>query len=143
MRLIDADAIELPYKTTTGMDSMVALHVRRIIKDAPTIEAEPVRHGQWLSDKERFMYCSECEKRASSLILVKDNGHWRQEKPNYCPNCGAKMDERRWKINENGFYKCGGCGHLTSIIGEQCGDYFSFWHYCPNCGQKMEGINDD
>ena len=82
MRLIDADAIELPYKTTSGVNSQVALLVRCIIKDAPTIDAEPVRHGEWevVDEVEPRRYgCSSC-KRIS----------WNRS--NYCPNCGAKMD---------------------------------------------------
>ena len=50
-------------------------------------DVAPVRHGRWIEqDKYTFgtMYdCSICGDR------ILDNGHsW-----NYCPNCGAKMDE--------------------------------------------------
>ena len=51
------------------------------------IEVAPVRHGRWI-EQEKYTFgvmyaCSICD----NLIL--DNGHsW-----NYCPNCGAKMDE--------------------------------------------------
>lgn len=50
-------------------------------------EFAPVRHGRWV-EKEKYTFgimydCSLCENR------ILDNGHsW-----NYCPNCGAKMDE--------------------------------------------------
>ena len=54
---------------------------------APAADAAPVRHGRWVKqEKYTFgtMYdCSICGNR------ILDNGHsW-----NYCPNCGAKMDE--------------------------------------------------
>lgn len=50
-------------------------------------EFAPLRHGRWV-EKEKYTFgimydCSLCENR------ILDNGHsW-----NYCPNCGAKMDE--------------------------------------------------
>lgn len=54
--------------------------------DAPTIEAEPVRHGKWIDGRpyvnSRWRVCSECHKSA----------HHPSGGDNYCPNCGAKMD---------------------------------------------------
>ena len=50
-------------------------------------DVAPVVHGRWI-EKEKYTFgimydCSLCENR------ILDNGHpW-----NYCPNCGAKMDE--------------------------------------------------
>lgn len=49
----------------------------------PTVDAEPVRHGRWevVDGAEPRRYgCSVCKK----LSWTEDN---------YCPNCGAKMDE--------------------------------------------------
>ena len=43
----------------------------------------PVRHGRWLyvdTDTEQFFLCNRCKKKE----------HWESD---YCPNCGAKMDE--------------------------------------------------
>ena len=58
-----------------------------MIADAPTIDAEPVRHGKWVfnpSDAFEAMFakpkCSECGFESA------DGG-------NYCPNCGCRMDE--------------------------------------------------
>lgn len=52
----------------------------------PTVEAEPVRHGHWSIDDsdwfETVYRCTVCKK--SSRIRTP-----------YCPNCGAKMDERK------------------------------------------------
>ena len=50
-------------------------------------DVAPVRHGRWI-EQEKYTFgtmydCSICDNR------ILDNGHsW-----NYCPNCGAKMDE--------------------------------------------------
>ncbi len=52
----------------------------------PTIEAEPVKHGRWVSiaDKPYMIYeCSLCNDRWSYGAVIQMN---------YCPNCGAKMD---------------------------------------------------
>ena len=58
------------------------------VDDAPAADVAPVVHGRWV-EKEKYTFgimydCSLCENR------ILDNGHpW-----NYCPNCGAKMDEK-------------------------------------------------
>lgn len=49
------------------------------LEDAPTIDAEPVRHGHWDEDMSGC-WCSCCDD-------VFDFSY------PYCPNCGAKMDE--------------------------------------------------
>lgn len=58
----------------------------RDIKNAPTIEVESVKHGKIITaidnkDKTYYQYCSECKE----ILGFK-------EYPNYCPNCGAKME---------------------------------------------------
>lgn len=56
------------------------------IENATTVDAEPVRHGRWCQDEEKtIVLCSEC------LFMKK----FRSSQPNYCPNCGAKMDGDR------------------------------------------------
>ena len=49
----------------------------------PTADVAEVRHGRWLcvdTDIEQFFLCNRCNKKE----------YWES---NYCPNCGAKMDE--------------------------------------------------
>lgn len=64
--------------------------IYNIIKDAPTIEAEPVWHGQWLNvdiNWERgytIAQCSECGEKIEVYKAI--------EKIKFCPNCGTKMD---------------------------------------------------
>ena len=79
-RLIDADAL-IP-KGTKVTDDVIAVH--NAIKNAPTIEAEPVRYGRWMCGDYYDIgdVCSECD--WDSLISPCDY--------RYCPNCGAKMD---------------------------------------------------
>lgn len=57
-----------------------------IIEDAPSVDAEPVRHATW----EKgiccgFVGCSECHDVFINSDWLHD-GKWK-----YCPNCGAKM----------------------------------------------------
>ena len=83
MRLIDADALlqrAVPHGWSTPLwvsDIM--------IEDAPTIEAEPVRHGHWekIGTIENTWVVHKCSYCGYQTI---DNGQ-------YCTNCGAKMDE--------------------------------------------------
>ena len=54
--------------------------------EAPTIDAEPVRHGHWVEEPfllgttHRCNFCGENYGMPHGIY-------------NYCPNCGAKMDE--------------------------------------------------
>ena len=58
------------------------------LKELPSADAEPVRHGHWSIDDtdwfETVYRCTVCKK--SSRIRT-----------SYCPNCGAKMDEVKEK----------------------------------------------
>lgn len=66
------------------------------LKELPTVEAEPVRHGHWIEYPLSLVFekayskdhivCSCCEE----AFNVFDND---TERFDYCPHCGAKMDE--------------------------------------------------
>lgn len=51
------------------------------------IEAEPVRHGRW-----NFTSCSLCGKSFLDYAEADCDRSIYLDLPNYCPNCGAKMD---------------------------------------------------
>ena len=78
MRTIDADALQGKEVRGTIGDISGDFIPAFEIALAPTIDAEPIRHGRWIDCSNGWM-CSECEQ---------DNTY---DKP-YCPNCGAKMD---------------------------------------------------
>ncbi len=105
MRLIDADAVpklfEKKYEETEQrildgeryLDTLAEgfTEADDVILSMPTIEAEPVKHGQWRIVFDAYdcemMECSCC----GAEFYDGDNDtvdclH------NYCPNCGAKMD---------------------------------------------------
>ena len=121
-RLIDADALvkELSGKyivpvdeATRGVATFMGIQMRQAINNAPTIdavpledyrsmeqtvhkltqalaEAEPIKHGHWVYDDEAYpggnpyghYNCDQC-------------GESVPHKTNYCPNCGAIMDEQQ------------------------------------------------
>ena len=107
MRLIDADrALEIVLDQ--GIAHPNAYHLTNyatlILREAPTIEAEPVRHGRWVIEKRHAVSrnpyiddnyfasatCSECD--FCIHAETKSFGYPDLNTTNYCPNCGAKLD---------------------------------------------------
>ena len=84
-RLIDADALKAHYAWWQGGTAEMTLDEAKrdfdtIVDIQPTVEAEPIKHGRWIFERNvRMWFCSECH-----LYGVADM--------NYCPNCGARMD---------------------------------------------------
>ena len=77
-------------RTLTGMDFVMML------KNQPAVDATPVIHGRWIKmvgmmppEYHGHYECSECQWHMKGLR----NSWTREEEMNYCPNCGAKMDE--------------------------------------------------
>lgn len=101
-RLIDADAVlatidnsRINYGTLFIMQSPLFDYAKSVINKAQTVDAEPVRHGHWhITDAyPHNVYCSECHTRfAQTHWAVWEDGSLPR---NYCPHCGAKMDEVR------------------------------------------------
>lgn len=62
-----------------------------IKKATESLEREPKR-GKWIDIEGQLgMQCSECGKMCNEITLCTDmmtKAHW-----NYCPNCGAEMEE--------------------------------------------------
>lgn len=86
MRLIDVDTLEW-FRVTLSNGETCILIRKPHINELPTVDAEPVRHGEWLPIKMEMSFgtlngvkCSLCGKEKV------------REGSNYCPNCGAKMD---------------------------------------------------
>ena len=63
------------------------------IKDLPTVDAAPVVHGMWITNKYGETVCSECNDNALQVLtgcLI--NRHFEPYKSKFCPHCGAKME---------------------------------------------------
>lgn len=63
-----------------------------LIDSIPSADVAPVRHGHWICDGGNeyvdHYHCSEC---GSKIDLC--NEIYTEPKPNYCKNCGARMDK--------------------------------------------------
>lgn len=92
MRIIDADELRKTmyheaFETDTDMQKWESgcwiryKMFENVIENAPTIDAEPVRHGKWIYTGFLEVKCNNC-----------GNVFHELEDINYCPNCGAKMD---------------------------------------------------
>lgn len=90
-RLIDADAIKIiKVKTKVNGKTVFAEMMQKVLDTAPTVDAEPVRHGKWIYNKsDRSIKCSEC--RVSMPYKFFPYRGFTDWYSNYCPNCGAYM----------------------------------------------------
>lgn len=77
MTLIDRDAVLKMIPS----EEMVA---RMAVMSAPTVDAQPVRHGHWVGVDDEPCEVWECD--MCGYIYEGDFVY------NYCPHCGAKMD---------------------------------------------------
>ena len=62
----------------------------------PSEDVEPVRRGHWIcvGDIDEYIFeCSECHE-----IYCLNDGTPKEQQYNYCPNCGAKMEEYKSDI---------------------------------------------
>ena len=55
------------------------------IVDGKMVEVQEVKHGRWIKEPNCYYRCSVC---GDHHPCIKGNMDY-----NYCPNCGAKMDE--------------------------------------------------
>ena len=82
MRLIDADAYEFPGD----------------LVNEPTIDAVPVRHGEWKYNPNGMDWglgaweCSLCHAQNNNLGMGNNINPYMFVGSNWCPQCGAKMD---------------------------------------------------
>ena len=82
---------EIEQKIQDGLNNLVlghdAIEILGMIYEMPSADVAPVRHGQWEvvvgSDGKEHMVCTGCRKQQDLTGVF-----------SYCPNCGAKMDEK-------------------------------------------------
>lgn len=94
-RYIDADAIlkdMCKLCTNFVMDASICEEKEcaytLLVKSAPTVDVQEVKHGHWIEiNSDMGIYrCSQCRETVGG-----------QTGSNFCPNCGAKMDEEEKK----------------------------------------------
>ena len=91
MRPIDADRA-LEIVRDQGIAHPNAYHLTNyatlILREAPTIDVAPGRHGRWISVPHKLArVCSVCNRDEPYKFADIDADVY-----DYCPNCGAKMD---------------------------------------------------
>lgn len=95
MRLIDFDRIcfelERFYNGYTGELRRVASEALDLVCLMPEVDPESLRpKGRWVDHMVRDWRCSECGEKIHKVRSV--DGYCYDDKPNYCPNCGARME---------------------------------------------------
>jgi len=95
VRLIDANAFAAQYGdyyAEEGPEEGFIGTVGELIAKQPTIEAEPVRHGRWVSEKVRKPNWKGVEHDyfQPNSCSVCHTGF--SVRTNFCPNCGARID---------------------------------------------------
>lgn len=74
-------ALEVTEPNATMVDA------KRLLADIPAADASPVVHGRWVTH-----YRSGTPVAEGQVSTCCDM--WNERKSPYCPNCGAKMDEK-------------------------------------------------
>ncbi len=91
--LISREALRKALWKMNGPIYPVIEDVDDIIARMPAVDAEPVRRARWKAANRRgtlcdTYICSEC-----GNMVMQAEGFTYSCTCNYCPNCGAKMDE--------------------------------------------------
>lgn len=93
-RYIDADAaIDAANRLSLGETDVVRLSMKIVdyLNRMPAADVAPVRHGRWEPYVECLRWrCSEC---GSFIDIDPIDEIIGKSLPNFCPQCGAKMDE--------------------------------------------------
>lgn len=81
-RLIDAEHLAWNVKGIK-CGKLTVKHLLWILENQePTVDAEPVRHGKWVTNRIGMFECTNCKK-----MIFERSRLW-----SYCPMCGALMD---------------------------------------------------
>lgn len=102
MALIDKEAIKkfIADGLNSGEFGHDAVQILAEVEYMPTVDAESVRHGRWIDGyngkyaNPRYI-CSNCKGKALYDVVRDELGNWKevQALTEFCPHCGAKMDE--------------------------------------------------
>lgn len=85
MRLIDADTLSESIQHGPGT-YLQKFFADVCVATAPTVDAAPIVHGRWENGNPICPVCGE------DKFKDLDADIWCDWQPDFCPNCGAKMD---------------------------------------------------
>lgn len=90
-RYIDADALKKKVRNECLMPDWCHVLIDVAIANSPTIEER--KKGKWRCTDAfpHWLYCDQCYKR---IVPNKEWVELYNIPTNYCPNCGAKMEEK-------------------------------------------------
>ena len=91
-----------PYAPEDGQSTVTIATAKKLVRSivyrTPAADVEPVRHGRWIPLTEcanEGVYCSICKKKVWKSDYAQCSKKSRNKlESNYCPFCGAKMDEK-------------------------------------------------
>ena len=97
------DAIDEFWKSEIAFRPSQIDEVMRILCKVPSADAAPVVHGEWLPYEfctdgtwDKCSVCGVAHRTRSKYTGYIDGKEYTiQDRMNYCPNCGAKMDGER------------------------------------------------
>lgn len=86
LKLLDHHLMMRNYSADSATQDCI-----EVINEATVVDAEPVVHGHWILEREPngkpyCFHCSVCDDDFHYIGIKSATG--------YCPNCGAKMDEK-------------------------------------------------
>ena len=76
------------FSTDDTLSGYEKAYCREIVKQIPSADVAPVRHGRWI-DKGEYAVCTECGGRS---VTQYDGVEPIPLMTQFCLNCGAKMD---------------------------------------------------
>lgn len=101
VRLIDANALKdslkelkakgYNQKYVQGLQDAIDGYFPQIIDDAPTAEAEPVKHAHWSINPDGYYpQCSNCGYEPPRELIRRNALSLEPILTKYCPNCGSE-----------------------------------------------------
>lgn len=93
---IEREALISEIKTLPEQERIEYMGIYDCIRSQHTADLAEVRHGKWTISEYEYLNCSECghmHYTGMDSIKQAEQNLLDGEVPNYCPNCGAKMDK--------------------------------------------------
>lgn len=85
-RYIDVDKLQETIYKRVNNPAIIGW-LNSLINEQPIADVKEVKHGEWITDEDGFVICSECGEEHT----------WDDFRPTFCDMCGARMDDGRLK----------------------------------------------